>query len=175
MNVAQMFPGYFPPEVLMSAMEGGTAEGLISTYEEDVARAQRVLRQIEMGPEFFLNAPMRPLFPNEDAGYEEDEFGQMVMRTEVPEWMPRPFDGIPVHKAVFEAHMKTQSYELLDSDSKEAEHLYYAALLDIETRNAEREAALQAQMAADQGMANASKPQNGSKPMGSLPALEPTT
>lgn len=174
MNLAQMFPGYFPPEVLMSAMESGTAEQLIEDYEQDVSRANSMIQKIKRGPEFLFTMPPRPALPDEvmdpmtGEPLIDPETGLPI--TQVPGWMPRPFDGIPVHKAVFESWMKTDDYDNLDDTMKQAAMEYYRALLDIEARNAQREMMLQTQMAEEQGMANASKPQ-GAKPASSLPKL----
>jgi hypothetical protein len=65
--------------------------------------------------------------------------------------------------------MKTQDYDDLGPDQKEQAHQYYAALLDLESRAAQREAELQMQQAQDMGMQNATKPP--SQQAGSAPAL----
>ena len=200
MNIAQMFPGYFPPEVLLSALEGGSAEGLIEGYEEDVARANLVIGQIRAGT--FWKQPPRPVFPGEEAPKLDEQGqpewitpptpgtppevgpegpipgtevpptpGQPVMETELPGWMPRPFDNVAVHKAVFTSWMKTDDWEKLDEESKQASMAYYSALLDIESKKAQRDAAMQTEQAEQAGMMNAAKPPGANvKPMPSLPA-----
>ncbi len=65
MNIANMFPGYFPPEVLISALEGGSAEKLIEGYEDDVSRINRIISLIRSGG--FWDMPKRPVFPGEEA------------------------------------------------------------------------------------------------------------
>lgn len=168
MNIAQMFPGYFPPEVLLSALEGGTAEGLIEGYEEDVARANLIISQIRSGE--FWNQPMRPVFPGEGGIAENPETEEPEPLTEVPGWMPRPFDNVAVHKAIFENFFKSDEWNYLDAETKEASMAYYQALLDIEARNAQRSAQLQTEQAQQLGAANAAKP-GEPKLMPSLPAL----
>lgn len=178
MNLAQLFPGYFPPEVIMSALDGGTADKLIDTYEMDVARVSAVIKKIRAGT--LLADGYRPVFPNEQFVDPEainpetgepltnPDTGEPVYLEEVPAWLPRPFDGIPVHKATMEDWMKTQDYEALAPDQKEQAHMYYSALLDLEARAAQRAAELQMQQAQDMGMANATRPpqepQGGSAP-----------
>jgi len=179
MNLAQMFPGYFTPEIIMGAMDGGNADKLIDTYENDVARVSAVIKKIRAGT--LMDDGYRPTFPNEqfiDPEAINPETGEMltnpdtgepVYLEEVPAWLPRPFDGIPVHKATLEDWMKTQDYDSLAPDQKEQAHMYYAALLDLEARAAQRAAELQMQQASDMGMQNATKPP--SQTNGSAPAL----
>lgn len=193
MNLAQTFPGYFPPEVLMAALNGGNAEDLINTYELDVERITTVIQKIRAGT--LLEEPMRPVFPNEEFPdpdnpvYETDELGQPILDemgnpiqavdpmtgepmfnplTEVPGWMPRPFDGLPIQKATLTDWMKSQDYDELEEDQKAMAHEYYAALLDLESREAERNAQMQQAEAQEMGMRNATRapaaPQGGSLP-----------
>jgi hypothetical protein len=207
MNIANMFPGHFAPEVLISALEGGSAEKLIEGYEDDVSRANRVITMIRSGQ--FWSMPMRPVFPGEEGPKidpetgmpEMVETGQMetvmqptgqvdpetgeevqmpagerpamepVMETELPGWMPRPFDNVPVQKAVFETWMKTDDWANLDEASQRASMDVYDGMLRIEERNAQRAAQMQSQMAESAGMQNAAKPTQ-TKLMPSLPALD---
>jgi hypothetical protein len=176
MNIAQMFPGHFPPEVLISALEGGSAEKLIEGYEDDVARANRIISLIRSGQ--FWNVPMRPVFPGEEAPaidpetgmVETDELGRPQMLTELPGWMPRPFDNVPVQKTVLETWMKTDDWANLDEASQRATMDVYDALLKLEAQKAQRDAEMQSQMAETAGMSNAAKPPP-SKQMPSQPAL----
>lgn len=78
MNIANMFPGHFAPEVLISALEGGSAEKLIEGYEDDVARANRVITLIRSGQ--FWGVPMRPVFPGEEGPRIDPETGEPEMR-----------------------------------------------------------------------------------------------
>lgn len=194
MNIAQLFPGYFAPEVIISALKGGTAEKLIDTYQSDVRRVNSVIRKIKAG--VLMQEPPRPTFPNEEfpnpdatpvtesqldpmtgepiqvpTGEFIDVGGNPVSEflMEVPGWMPRPFDGIPVHKATLEDWLKSDDYEALDDSAKEEAHLYYSALLDLESRAAQRAAEMQQQQASENGMAAATRPQQTVN--GSLPAL----
>jgi hypothetical protein len=206
MNIANMFPGHFAPEVLISALEGGSAEKLIEGYEDDVARANRVITLIRSGQ--FWDVPMRPIFPGEEGPRIDPETGQpemrptgqmepitepsgvpnpetgeeepvvvgerpgmeVVMETELPGWMPRPFDNIPVQKTVLTTWMKTDDWANQDEGSQRASMDVYGAMLAIEEREAQRSAQMQSQMAADAGMNNAAKVPQG-KPMPSLPSL----
>ncbi|HET7455388.1 MAG TPA: hypothetical protein VFJ76_07705 [Solirubrobacterales bacterium] len=206
MNIANMFPGHFPPEVIISAMEGGSAEKLIEGYEDDVARANRIISLIRSGGIWAM--PTRPVFdgeegpkinpetgevemvatgqmepilqgagvPNPETGEEEQvQVGQRpqmqpVMETELPGWMPRPFDNIPVQKTVFTTWMKTDEWANLGEAQQRASMDIYGAMLRIEEREAQRQAQMQSEMAESAGMQNAAKPPP--KPMPSLPALE---
>lgn len=85
-NIAQMFPGYFPPEVLLSAMNNGNAEGLLEGYEEDVGRINYIINQIRSGQ--FWAMPMRPAWPGEESPKLNPETGE-------PEWIEEPEPGEP--------------------------------------------------------------------------------
>jgi hypothetical protein len=85
-NIAQMFPGYFPPEVLLSAMNNGNAEGLLEGYEEDVGRINYIINQIRSGQ--FWSMPMRPAWPGEESPRLNPETGE-------PEWIEPPEPEIP--------------------------------------------------------------------------------
>lgn len=182
MGYAQL--GWVNPEQAMAAINAGTAEGLIDSYELAYARVNRVIQRIKDGS--FMAMGNRPVLSSEEhyvpappvidplTGEEIpalDEFGQpqMVLATEVPEWMPRPFDNIRVHKQQMEDWMQTSDWDDLDAGGKEAGNLYYQALLDLEAQQAKREAMMQQEQAAGLGMANAAKPQAPS-PLPSLPA-----
>jgi hypothetical protein len=191
-DINQMFPGYFPPEVVIAALEGGSAEKLIEGYEDHVSRANRIISQIRSGQ--FWSQPMRPTFPNENIPEVDPETGEViwavppsepelgpegmpvggnpgqpVMATEVPGWMPRPFDNVAIHKTIFENWMTTDDWEHLDEASQRATMAYYGALLELEEKKAMRQAQLQTESAEKQGMSNAAKPQ-ATKPGPSLPA-----
>lgn len=195
MSIAERFPGYFSPEVILGALERGNAEGLLQGYEEDVARANLVIAQIRAGT--FWKQPSRPVWPGEESQKLDPETGEPewqtapqyqpdpetgeqalvpgtgvpVMETEVPGWMPRPFDNVSVHKSVFELWLKGDEWNQLDDAAKQATMAYYDALLRIEARNAARQRELQSAMAEEAGMANAATAAApAAKPMPSLPA-----
>jgi hypothetical protein len=197
-NIAMMFPGAFEPEVVISAMESGTTSTLIRGFELNKQRASLIMQKVR--DETLMDAPNRPVFPNEDAGPalddqgnpipQLDETGQQMFEpgepdpmtgmptepkpmympaTEVPDWMPRPFDNTSIHKKMWEDWMQTPDWDALDEPQKEQGMLYYTALLDLESMAAQREAELQTQQAESLGMQNAAKPQQKLSP--SLPAL----
>lgn len=172
-NIVQMFPGYFPPEVLMSALEGGSAEGLIDDYEKDVARANMIIRKIKQGPDVLFSMPDRQALPEEQVGPDgqplvNPETGQTVSM--VPGWMPRPFDKVKVWQAVFESFMKEADWDGLEPGMQVAAQAVYQGCLDIEARQEARKAAMQAAQAEQLGAQNATRPPQ--KPMPSLPALD---
>lgn len=177
-NIAQMFPGYFPPEVLLSAMNNGNAEGLLEGYEEDVGRINYIINQIRAGT--FEQMGMRPVWPGEEAGFElnveteepeiNPETGQPALETEVPAWMPRPgVDNYKVWTSVLANWAKSDEFAQLDQQQQEAAMQVFGALRDLEMREAQREQELQSQQAEALGMQNAAKPQSKVSP--SLPAV----
>lgn len=148
------------PEAAMSAINGGTAEALLESFELDVARANSIIQKIVEGPDVLFASPPRPLFPGEEPP--SDELGNPL--SEVPGWMPRPFDKIGVHKAVFEDWMKTSDYDALPPEQKVVANSYYSYLLRLEAQELARQQAEQQAMAEQLGMDNASKPQRAAPP-----------
>lgn len=190
-NIAQMFPGYFPPEVLLSAMNNGNAEGLLEGYEEDVGRINYIITQIRSGA--FWSMPMRPAWPGEESPKlnletEEPEWieepqqgevdpetgeeipgsgnpGRPVMETEVPSWMPRPdIDNIAVWKSVLANWAKSDEFANMDEEAQKATMMIFSALRDIERKEAQQKAELQNSIAEQQGMNNAAAPQTKQAP-----------
>ena len=203
-NIVAMFPGAFAPDVVISAMENGTATTLIKGFELAQQRVASIIQKIRDAS--LMSEPPRPVFPNEDPGPKLDQNGQpipetdqngmpvpetqtdpntgqdlpvlnpdgspqpkYVQATEVPGWMPRPFDNVPIHKKMMEDWMCTSDWDEIGAPEKEQGMLYYTSLLDLEAKKAERDAQLQTQMAQSMGMQNAAAPQQKLPP--SLPAL----
>jgi hypothetical protein len=106
----------------------------------------------------------------EQAAVGEREQMVPVMETELPGWMPRPFDNIPVQKTVLTTWMKTDDWANLDEAGQRASMDVYAGMLRAEAREAQRAAQMQTEMAQEAGIKNAANPP--AKPMPSLPALE---
>lgn len=152
LQLVQTFPGVFPPEVVLEAINSATPEKLIQGYEEDVGRAHRVIEQLRNGT--FWDQPDRPALPGEEA-LKVDLRGNPM----VPGWLPRPFDSLPILKAAIEEWMKTDDWDRSDQQVKEASLFYYQKLLDLESQQAQREAEQQNALAEEQGMANAAKEQ----------------
>jgi len=163
-SINNMFPGYFPPPVVIAALNSAQPERLVESYERDEVRAYRIIALIKSGA--FWNVPPRPLLPDEEAPLldpvtEEPvinyQTGKPFQLESVPGWMPRKFDNADLHKQILESWMKTSDYEELDEESKKAAGLYYGALLGIQSKEAQRRAELQTTTAETQGMANAAK------------------
>lgn len=134
--------GWISPQAAMAAIQGGTAEDLIQDYEEDMARAYKVIRKIKSGPDILFNVPPRI----------DNQTGE-----EVPGWMPREFDNVKIQKQVFERWMKSDEWDNLPPELQHASDLYYEGLKMLEAQQQAREAAAQAAMAEGLGMSNAAK------------------
>lgn len=147
--LVQAFPGFVRPEVAMAALEGGTGEKLIESYELDVSRANLMLQKVLAGPDVLFAQPMAD-------------------PSQPPPWAPRKFDNVGVHKQVFEDYMKTPDFDQQKPDIQEALRLYWEGCDYLEQQAAAQQAQMQAAMAENAGMANASSPQ-AAKPMPSLP------
>ncbi len=164
LQLANTFAGVFPPEVVIEAINSANPEKLIQGYEEDVGRAHRIIAQLRAGT--YLDQPDRPVLPGEESPRLDPETGEVmvdpetqepIMLTEVPGFLPRPFDSIPILKAAMEQWMKSDDWDRAEPEVKKASLFYYQVLLDQETRKAAREAELQQQTAEAQGMVNAAK------------------
>lgn len=175
MNVASMFPGYFPPETLIAALSAGDFDRLNESFEEDEAQINFLISQIRAGT--FKDLPLRPVLPGEGGPELDPATGQPkigpdgnpVMLTEIEGWMPRIFDSPSVWKRRLEAFMKSDEWRHLDAETQQATGYIYNAVLQIEAKNAAKQAAIQSQTAEALGTANAAKPQ-AAKAMPSLPA-----
>lgn len=157
MQLAQTFPGVFPPEVVIEALNSANPEKLIQGYEEDVGRAHRVIQSLREGT--FWNEPDRPALPGEEA-LKVDLRGNPM----VPGWLPRPFDSLPIIKAAIEEWMKTDDWDHSSQQVKEASLFYYQKVLDLESQQKAREAEQQNALAEEQGMVNAAKEQGPKTP-----------
>lgn len=163
MQLVQIFPNVFPPEVVIEALNSANPEKLIQGYEEDVGRAHRLIQQLRDGT--FWNQPLRPALPGEEP---LEELGGRPM---VPGWLPRPFDSLPVLKTALENWMKTDDWDRGERKMKDASLFVYQKLLDLEAQQAQRDAEEQEALAEEQGMANATR--EPEKPMPSLPEGSP--
>lgn len=162
MQLVQVFPGVFPPEVVIEAINSANPEKLIQGYEEDVGRAHRVIGQLRAGT--FFDQPDRPALPGEEPLTTDLRGNPMV-----PGWLPRPFDSLPILKSAIEQWMKTDDWERSEPLVKEASLFYYQKLLDLEAAQEQRQAEQQDETAEEQGRANAAK-ESPPKESPSLPA-----
>lgn len=143
--IAQTFPGYLSPEAAMAALEGGTGEKLIESYELDVARANMMLQKILAGPDVLFAEPLTD-------------------PTRPPSWAPRPFDNVAVHMAIFADFMKTPEFDRSPPEAQEATRLYYDGCEYLKDFAEARKIEAQNQMAMEMGAQNAAR-QPGPKPV----------
>lgn len=155
--------GWITPEQAMSAIEGGYAADLVTSFDLDIGRATRVIARLKQGQEAMFGTPENPA-PNR---LEVDAMGNSY---EVPDFMPRIFDNIKVQKAVWEDWMKTEEYETLPEDLQAIGMDIYNAMLMIEVnKNAAAAMAMDAK-AESAGAQNAAK---ATKAMPDAPSAVP--
>lgn len=143
--------GWITPEQAMAAIEGGYAADLVASYELDIGRATRVIARVKVGPEALYGTPEQPA----PSRIEVDPLtGQQY---EVPDFMPRPFDNIPVQKSVWEDWLKTEEYESLTPDIQAIAMEIYQGFLLIEAQKNAAAAAAVAQEAEAKGTENAAR------------------
>ncbi|HEX6456238.1 MAG TPA: hypothetical protein VF009_06930 [Solirubrobacterales bacterium] len=175
-NAVNMFQGYFPPEIVLAALQSASFEKLNEGFEQDEEQAQYIVSQIRSGK--FWEIPPRATLPGEEAPILHPDSeepiigpgGKPLMHERVPGWMPRPFDGLSVHRRVIETFMKSDEWRTLPQDAQEATGVYYDAILRLEAQKAARDAAQQNAVAEQLGAENAAKPQQP-KQLPSAPAL----
>lgn len=148
--------GWVSPHEAMAAINNGTAEGLVQSYERDIARANLLIQKCKEGPAVLFATPQRRPFFGENPGIDE-ETG--LPREYVSGWMPRPFDNVAVQKDVLADFMKGTEYDDFDPPSQEAINSVYDAFLELEAKQQAQAAMAQEETAQSLGMNNASKPQ----------------
>jgi hypothetical protein len=140
-----MYPGAISPQAAMAAIHGGSAEGLLRSYELDVARANELVQKIRTVGIGLLAEPMGPPTMTNPEG--------------TPAWMPRPQDNPEVWKQVVGDYMKTPDFSAQPFEVQEMFNLVWDALIFNEQQEAMKQAMQQQQMAEGLGMANAAAPQ----------------
>jgi hypothetical protein len=127
------------------ALHGGSGEGLMRSYELDVARANLVVQSCRPGP-----AAMETFPP----GFDESVGGQ------VPGWMPRKQDNLTIWKQVVGDFTKTELYDTLPIETQHIYELVYSGLEWLEQARRRKQAAQQQMQAESLGMGNAAKPRS---------------
>lgn len=135
--------GWISPQAAMAAINNGTGQALVESYELQIGRAHQIISQIRV------------------FGTEGDTLPA-----------PRRFENLDVIESVLTDWMLTSDFDGAAPYVKEAAEQYYEALVLLKQQKAMEEAMQQAQMAEQQGMQNAARPQ-GVKPMPDMPAMAP--
>lgn len=155
------WPNAIGPDTAIALIRGGNADRLLKSPQYDYDRAARMVRLLEQGIEALTavyQPTMRPMTIQVPDPMTGAPMTQTVMQ-EVPGWMPRKQDNIPIYKQVVGDYMKTLAYEQLPPDKQEPFNLFWAGLEFAEQERALEQAQLEQQMAAQLGMSNAAKPQ----------------
>lgn len=147
--------GWITAEQAMSAIEGGYTGDLVTSYELDEGRATRIIARIKAGPEALYGTPEQPA-PDRIETQADPVTGEPV-QVEIPDFMPRPFDNIPVQRHVFEDWMKTEEFESLDPEMQAAANDVYMGMLKIEADKQAQEQRAMEMAAAAKGMNNAAR------------------
>lgn len=147
--------GWITSEQAMQAIQGGYAGDLITSYDLDVGRAERLIARLKAGPEALFGTPENPA-PSRVEMQPDPITGQLV-EVEVPDFMPRQFDNIPVQRHIFEDWMKTEEFETLPPDIQRIADEIYQGMLAIEAKKAAQAQAAQAAVAEAKGAQNAAR------------------
>jgi len=134
--------GWISPQAAMTAINNGTAQGLVESYELDISRANLTIRKLKA----FASG-----IPGDDT-------------------LPAPrkkIDNYAVHRSIISDWAKTTDFDSERPEVQEATMLYLEALDMLEQQEAAEKAAEMAAQAQELGMGNAAKEQTG----GTLPSL----
>lgn len=137
--------GWVTPMQAMAAINGGTAEKLIESYELDIARINRVIQKIR--DQTVLDMPARE---------EPDPMTGEPMQ--VPSYMPSEVDNLEVWRNVLGDWMKTHEYDELDPGLQEVAKQIWRGIQFLEAQQQMRMLEAQNAQAAEQGMENAARP-----------------
>jgi hypothetical protein len=141
--------GWITAEAAIAAIEGGTAADLVTSYELDIGRAERIIARLKQGEEALFGTPEEPI-PS------RIEIDPMTgAQTEVPDYMPRAFDNIPVQKGVFEDWMKTEEFESQPPEIQGIAQDVYLGMTNSEAFKAAQAAQQEAAVAEEKGMQGA--------------------
>lgn len=172
------WPGAISPEAAVAILHGGNADALLKSSQYDIARAARMVRALEQGMEVLEREfpPMlqqmtvgplvgatpegKPMYGN--PGDPDPMTGvpvSQVVSQEVPGWLPRKQDNVPIYKQVVGDATKTPRFDEFPVHIKENFSLFLNALEMRERQLAMDKAALEQEMAQGLGMANAAAPQ----------------
>ena len=160
---------WISPEEAMHAISTGTAENLLARMQRAEARVDRVIRRIkEGGMESLVQMGYRVAPP----GYEvpPEVLPEGAPPNTVPGWLPLPWDNLRLWRTKFEDFFQTEAAEMLPIEIQAAANEIYNAVLILEAQAQMKAAMAEQMMAADQGMANAARPQ-GDSPSPDMPQL----
>ena len=165
--IAQTFPGWLNPQDALAALQAGSLDRLSQSYWLDQGRANTIIQKIRDGT--VLDMPSRgQTDPTTGQPMVDPVSGQPM---EVPGYMPSDQDNLQIWERVFADWMKTDDYTRVGPEGQTIAQDVWDGIQALKMMQAQRQAALQTQMAEQQGLANAAKPQAGGKPMPSQPAL----
>lgn len=106
-QINNMFPGYFPPPVVIAAMNSANPDKLLEGFERDEARAHRIISMIKSGQIWTM--PDRPVMPGEEAGPELDP------ETGEPIWLEEPRE--PSYETQIDPYTGEESEVMVDAGS----------------------------------------------------------
>jgi hypothetical protein len=148
--VATWGPEAIRPEMAMSAIHGGEAESLFSSYDKHKARAWDLVQKVRENPDALLNMPPRG---------PDLEMGDPAMGYMIPAWMPRKQDNLVIWKQVISDYMIEPDYFEQPPEVQHMLELVYDGLEALEQRKMMQLQAQEMDAAAQLGQANAAKPQ----------------
>jgi hypothetical protein len=154
--------GWVTGEQAIASVEGGMAEKLTESYDQDAAKVNRVINRIRDGTA--MDMPTR----HELVEVSDPITGQIQqIPQDVPMWMPSDWDNIRVWQQQLALWLKTQDFEMLcetHPERAEVAKLMWAGLDQLEQKKAIEAAQKQQAMAQGLGMGNAAAPQGPPTP-----------
>lgn len=154
---------WISPQQAMAAIDNGTAEKLVESYQLDVAKSNRIIQRIRNGT--VMDMPTRHDQGPDGLPLMDPATG---MPAEVPTYMPDVQDNKEVWISVFGDWMKTDEYESLDPAMQAVSKQIFTGIKHMQAQEAQQAAEAQAAQAEALGMQNATRP-SGAKPLPNMP------
>lgn len=141
---------WISPQQAMAAVQTGTSDALVQSFELAQARVDRVIQRIREGT--VMDMPTRPQ-PRTDPAT-----GQTIVE-DVPAWMPQDqVDDLDVWQRRLGDWMKTTDFEQMPADRQSIAMEIMAGIDNLRQAAAARQVQAQNAQAEQLGLANAAKP-----------------
>lgn len=162
--IVTRFPNWLNPQDALAALETGSLDRIMASYWLDLARVNTVIQKIRDGT--VMEMPPR--------GDTDPLTGQPILDPQTGQPMPYPGylpddqDNLQIWERVFSDWMKTDDYGRQDQQAQGIARQIWNAIQQLQTAQAQRQAAQTDALAQQIGSENAAKPAQP-KPLPSMP------
>lgn len=161
------FPGWLSPQDALAAIQTGSLDRVMASYWLDQQRANTVIQKIRDGS--VLDMPSRgDKDPITGAPLVDPETNEPLS---YPGYMPDEQDNLQIWERVFSDWMKSDDYASQNELAQRVARQVWNGIQGLKMAAAQKQAAMQNQLAEQQGMSNATRPPQP-KPLPSQAALQ---